>query len=100
MAANGAARRQRTSRRRFMPDDNSVGVVAEQRREGPGPLALPFGQKLVGGREATRYRTIERREIDRLVVAMRVQALARTQAGMGDLHHLAREIRQGQALEL
>jgi len=55
-----------------MPDDSSVGVVAEQRREGPPPFAVPFGQELVGGSKTARDGPIERRQIDRLVVAVGV----------------------------
>src|SRR5476651_1407638 len=79
-------------------DVSSVGVVAEQRCERALPFALPYGQQLVGRREAAGHRAVERRQIHGLVVALGVEPLARAQAGMGDLDHLARQFRERPAL--
>src|SRR6185436_171822 len=90
----------------FRPADSGrtecalVGVVAEQCSEGSLPLALPFGEQFVGRGEAARHRAVERREIDRLVVALGIEPPAGAQAGMGDLDDLARQVTERQALEL
>src|SRR5690348_17754472 len=81
-------------------DDSSIGVVAEQWLERAAPFALPFGEQLVGWREPAGDGAVERCEVDGLVIALRIELLARAQASMGDLDHVARQIRQRQALEL
>ena len=60
---------------------------------------MPLGEQLVGRRLAAGHRTIERREIDRLVVTLRVDLLARPQTGMGDLDHVAGQLGEHAAAE-